>query len=82
MAELITVTFPKCGTCRFAQVPFKNNMADCYGRPPTPMLLGTSQDALGRPVLQMEVFSPKVKDDRPACALYEKRLDFATEGKS
>lgn len=80
--RIVSITFPKCGTCRFAQAPFKAGMADCYGNPPLPMVLGTSQDALGRAQMHIEAMVPKVKDDRPACSLHQQRLDFATDGRS
>jgi hypothetical protein len=80
--RIVAITFPKCGTCRFAHNPDPKKLYECHGNPPTPMLLGSGQDQLGRAVLQMEVFSPRVKDDRPACRLYEKRLDFPTDGRS
>lgn len=79
--RIVAVTFPKCGTCRYAQT-FKGGLAECYGNPPTIMMLGTSQDALGRPQLHMEAMVPKVKEDRPACHVYEARQDFATAGRS
>ena len=79
--KIINVTFPKCGTCRYAQ-EFKGGMADCYGNPPMPLVLGATQDALGRPSLQIEVMVPKVKNDRPACHLHRSKDDFATAGSS
>lgn len=79
--KIIAVTFHKCGTCVFAQT-FKNSMADCYGNPPSVMVLGTSNDALGRPQMHIEALVPKVKDDRPACHLHVRRTDFATSGRS
>lgn len=81
MAELINVTFPKCGTCRYAQKPNDKGMVDCHGMPPTPMILGATQGPLG-PQIQMEVFSPKVRTDRPACSLHVPAQDFATAGRS
>lgn len=80
--RIISITFPKCGTCRFAQKFDARGMADCFGVPPIPMMIGGGQDALGRPAIQMEVFSPKVKEDRPACSLYKAKQDFATDGRS
>lgn len=79
--RVVQITFPKCGTCRFAQA-FKNGMADCYGNPPSVLVLGTSQDVLGRQQMHIEAMVPKVKEDRPACHLYEVKQDFATAGRS
>lgn len=81
--RIVQITIPKCGTCRFfgAEVD-KNRMAFCYGVPPTPMLLGATPDALGRPQLHLEAITPKVKDDRPACHLHVAKQDFATAGRS
>lgn len=79
--KIVSVTFPKCGTCTYAQ-EFKQGAADCYGHPPSVHLVGASKDALGRPALQLETFVPRVKDDRPACALYKRKNDFPTLGTS
>lgn len=80
--RIVSITFPKCGTCQYAQPVNKHSgLADCYGMPPTPMILGATQGPLG-PQIQMEVFSPKVKEDRPACSLYHKKEDFVTAGRS
>lgn len=80
--RIVSITFPKCGSCRYAQA-FKNDkMADCHGMPPVPMMLGTSQDALGRPQVHMETFVPRVKEDRPGCSLYIAKQDFVTSGRS
>jgi hypothetical protein len=46
------------------------------------MMLGASQDALGRPQMHIEAVLPKVKQERPACALYDRKQDFATTGNS
>lgn len=80
--RIISITFPKCGTCRFAQKPDMKGFLDCHGNPPVPLVLGAGQDALGRTALQIEAMVPKVKADRPACHLHESRQDFATDGRS
>jgi hypothetical protein len=85
--KIVSITFPKCGTCVYAQQfsrdpRTKETMADCFGHPPTVILLGQTQTVLGQPALQFETFVPRVKDDRPACALYKRKTDFATAGSS
>jgi hypothetical protein len=80
--RIVTVTFPKCSTCLYRQKPDAKNMGDCHGHPPTVLLLGATQDALGRPAFQLETFVPKVAADRAACALYKRKDDFATAGSS
>lgn len=80
--NIVNVTFPKCGTCIYRQASDARGMGDCFGMPPTVIPLGASQDALGRPALQLETFVAKVKSDRPACALYKRKDDFATAGSS
>lgn len=80
--KIITVTFPKCGTCQYAQAS-TNNTHDCFGHPPSIHIIGMTQpDALGRPGIQIETFVPKVRGDRPACSLYKRKDDFATTGSS
>ena len=79
--KIVTVTFPKCGTCIYAQ-PAQSNMHDCYGNPPTVILVGAGKDVLGRPGLQLETFVPKVRGDRAACSLHKPKDDFATAGSS
>lgn len=82
MTQIVAITFPKCGSCVYAQT-FKQGMAECFGHPPSVHVIGMSPpDALGRPGLQLENFVPRVKDDRPACALYKRKDDFSTMGKS
>jgi len=79
--RIVSIIFPKCGTCTYFQ-NFKQGMADCYGMPPSVHVVGASQDALGRPVLNIETFVPRLKEDRPACALYKRKEDFETAGSS
>jgi hypothetical protein len=80
--NIVTVTFPKCGTCRYAQKPDARGFADCHGNPPTVILMGAVQDLAGRPGFQMESFVPKVNVDRLGCALHKPKEDFATMGRS
>lgn len=80
--KIVNVTFPKCGTCVYWQTPDARGMAECFGMPPTVMMIGASQDALGRPAIQMEVFSPKTQRVRNACSLYKPKQDFGTAGSS
>ena len=80
--KIVNVIFLKCGTCRFWQKPDNRNLADCFGMPPTPFVLGGQQDALGRPVLNVEIISPRVHRDRAACSRHDPKEDFATLGRS
>ena len=80
--KIVSVTFPKCGTCRFWQKPDAKDHAECFGDPPTVILLGATQDALGRPAMQLETFVPRVHKDRAACSRHEQRVDFSTLGRS
>jgi hypothetical protein len=79
--KIVTVTFPKCGTCVYAQ-QFTQGMADCHGLPPVIISLGATKDFVGRSGFHIEALVPKVKQDRPACSLYKRRGDFATQGNS
>ena len=79
--KIISVSFPKCGTCQFAQ-DFKQGSADCFGHPPSVHIVGMGKTVLGQPGLQLETFVPRIKDDRPACALYKRKQDFPTMGGS
>lgn len=80
--KIINILFPKCGTCIYWQKPDAKGIADCYGQPPSVHVLGVTQDALGRPVVQCETFVPRLHQDRPACALHKRKQDFATLGSS
>lgn len=82
MPAIKPVVLPKCSTCVYAQEFKPDGSAECFGHPPTPMIIGAGQDPLGRPSIQLETFVPRVKRDRPACALYQRKLDFATVGNS
>jgi hypothetical protein len=80
--KILTVTFPKCGTCRFIQKLDAKEMGDCFGNPPSVHVLGATRDPIGRPAIQCETFVPRVHKDRPACSLYKRKDDFATQGSS
>ena len=80
--KIVTLTFPKCGTCVYAQKFDAQNAADCFGNPPTVILLGHTKDVLGRPALQLETFVPRIQKDRVACHIYKPKEDFATLGRS
>ena len=77
--NVVNIILAKCGTCQYAQ-KFAQGVADCYGHPPSIHVLGATKDVLGRPALQIETFVPRVHKDRPACALYRIKVDFATAG--
>lgn len=79
--RIVKITFPKCESCVYAQAFDAKDMAECYGLPPRPFMLGASQGPLG-PVINMEVFSPKITKQRPACSIYKPRQDFETAGRS
>jgi hypothetical protein len=80
--KVVNVTFPKCGTCQYAQQFDNKGSADCYGNPPTVIMIGATKDVLGRAAMQLETFVPRVHKDRAACALHKPREDFATLGRS
>jgi|HubBroStandDraft_6_1064221.scaffolds.fasta_scaffold564089_2 hypothetical protein len=80
--RIITVTFAKCGTCIYAQKFDAKDAADCFGYPPTVILLGATKDVLGRPGVQLETFVPRVQKDRAGCSLHKRKDDFATQGSS
>lgn len=80
--KIINITFPKCGTCFYAQKFDNKDAADCFGLPPTVLLLGQTRDAIGRPAMQLETFVPRVQSDRRACSLHKPKEDFATAGSS
>ena len=80
--RITAITLPTCGTCSFAQAFKADGSADCFGVPPSVHVIGASQDALGRPVLNIETFCPRVKKDRPACSLHRPRVSFETFGKA
>jgi hypothetical protein len=80
--KIINITFPKCGTCLYAQKFDAKDSADCFGHPPSVHIIGATKDVLGRPGLQLETFVPRVHKDRCACALHKRKEDFATAGSS
>ena len=78
--KIVSITFPKCGTCLYAQKFDAKDLADCFGYPPSVHVLGMGQDVLGRPAVQCETFVPRVHKDRPGCSLHKRKADFATVG--
>lgn len=80
--KIVSVTFPKCGMCTYAQKFDAKDSADCYGNPPSVHVLGVTKDVIGRPAVQCETFVPRVHKERPGCALWKRKQDFATAGTS
>lgn len=61
-----------CGTCQHtALVPNNVAMIECYGAPPTPVVLGGQPDALGRMQLNIDVLRPLLNRNTRACAIWK-----------
>lgn len=70
-----------CSTCRFAQPTANLAMMMCTGSPPTPIVVGARQGALGKAEYQVENFWPQVQRSMPGCSLWklsEKGANVAT----
>lgn len=72
------VTIKRCGQCKHL-VRTDLKLGDCYGSPPTPVVLGGKPDALGRMALQVELLRPRVAVTERACSLYEFQLTQAVD---
>lgn len=63
----------RCGNCRYhAPQPQDPRMIMCQGGPPTAVMVGMTQDALGRPNPQMLSFWPSLQASQRRCALWSK----------
>lgn len=64
-----------CGTCAWAVMnPQQIGMFVCHGAPPTPAVLGVTQDALGRPQVQIECLRPNVLVATRACSVHKPKI--------
>jgi hypothetical protein len=63
----------KCGACKYAVRAPDGKGYECFGEPPTVMPMAAGPDALGRPVITLQMFNPRVEKDRIACSLFDRR---------
>lgn len=75
MTEEIT---RRCATCKHG-VRVDLKLLECYGLPPTPVVIGGKPDALGRMSLQVELMRPRLAITERACSLYEFQLAQAQD---
>lgn len=61
-----------CGGCDHALFIDAKNI-ECYGAPPTPVLIGAGKDMVGRAQLQCELLRPRLKKEARACGLWRAR---------
>ena len=65
------IPLKRCGNCWWhAPTPGAAGMVMCQSVPPVPILLGMTQDALGRPMPQILSFWPQAQADQKACRLW------------
>ena len=61
----------RCGNCYYSEkIGNDPTMVLCKGGPPTPVILGMGQDALGRPVPQVQSFWGSLPSSSRRCALW------------
>lgn len=71
-APSTTETGPRCGNCAFGRpVNGQTAIIECHGLPPTPILMGFQQDALGRPNPNIALMFPRVPANEARCALWQ-----------
>jgi hypothetical protein len=58
-----------CGTCEHG-VYLDREHVECYGGPPTPILVAAGKDPLGRPVMQCELIRPRIAAKARGCSLH------------
>lgn len=74
MSEELPEGTKTCGTCGHAK-PCPDGRIDCYGAPPTPVLLGSRPARLGMGVeLQIEVVRPHLEKNIRACGSFKPAL--------
>lgn len=62
----------QCATCDHAVFIDGENI-ECYGVPPTPVLMGGGKDLAGRPTLACELLRPRLKATARACGMHKPR---------
>lgn len=64
-----------CGTCRFGVMsdPADLMARECFGAPPTPILVGGQPVPGGRVQYQIELMRPKLPATTRACSLHKRK---------
>lgn len=67
-----------CGNCTYSD-PIKGPIAhpsvECFGVPPTPVVIGMKQ-GLGGPEAAIELLRPRLQANARACALWVQKIEF------
>lgn len=73
MSDNDVVLGEKCGNCKFAIRVSDGQSFECHGEPPRVVPMAGGADALGRPVIQLQMFRPRVEKMTHACHLWKVR---------
>lgn len=68
----IPLAAPTCGNCKWGKPADEEHVA-CFGHPPTPVLMGVTQDRWQRPNPQFMNMRAVLANAEPACRVFEKR---------
>lgn len=70
-----------CDNCKFAE-PLLDatgivGARECFGVPPTPVLVAARPDRFGRPEMQFELMRPRLPPGTRACSLHQVKIALA-----
>lgn len=69
-ASIVSLPLKRCGNCLHAhRLDLKS--IQCWGVPPTPIVVGGRPDALGRLQMQVELMRPQLQATEKACGQWE-----------
>lgn len=66
---ILMVKLPTCGNCHFTKA-VSLGVVECWGLPPTPVVMGGKPNLAGQVELQIELLRPQMSTQSPACALH------------
>lgn len=73
-------TYETCGKCAHGIfMPADVNQVECHGGPPTPVLIGGGQDALGRVQLNIQTMWPAVLKSSRCCAVFKPKITISLD---
>lgn len=67
---LIRPRLPTCGDCRFGKT-INIGLTECWGLPPTPVVIGVGRNLAGQGEAQIELLRPRLAATTAGCALHE-----------
>lgn len=71
-STILPVKLPTCGTCQFGKT-VQLGIAECWGLPPTPVVLGGKPNMAGQIEMHVELMRPRQDARTAGCALWREK---------